>query len=177
MAGSDDNQPISHSAAGASPINVRFTTPLARTMMTALDFIAVLAKAVKRRQEINLLVGSTNGDKNMSCRQINSLIKAVKDEKNNQNDEKDRQRRGCCCLYCLESTVMNQLMQPHHKGSDKVPADNESEKAVDCQPLKQTGARSAGRSPACNDFIPTACVHNMTMWGGPGTLILTWAEK
>jgi hypothetical protein len=80
-------------------------------MMTALDFIAVLAKAVKRWQEINLLVGgSTNGDKNMSCRQINSFIKAVKDEKNNQNDEKDRQRRGCCCLYCLESSL-------HHKGS------------------------------------------------------------
>jgi hypothetical protein len=31
------------------------------------------------------------------------------------------------------------------------------------------GARSAGCSTACNDFILTACVHNMT-WGGPGTL-------
>jgi hypothetical protein len=82
LVGSDDNQPISHSASGASPINVRFTSPLARTMMTALDFIAVLAEAVKRWQEINLLVGgSTNGDKNMSCRQINSLVKAVKEEK------------------------------------------------------------------------------------------------
>ncbi len=30
-----------------------------------------------------------------------------------------------------------------------------------------TDARSAGRSVACNDFIPTACIHNM-MWGGPG---------
>jgi hypothetical protein len=28
------------------------------------------------------------------------------------------------------------------------------------------GAMSAGRSPACNDFIPTACVHNMRTWGG-----------
>jgi hypothetical protein len=34
------------------------------------------------------------------------------------------------------------------------------------------GARSAGRSAACNDFIPTACVRNMTTWGGPGTLNL-----
>ncbi len=25
---------------------------------------------------------------------------------------------------------------------------------------------------ACNDFIPTACVRNMTKWGGPGTLNL-----
>jgi hypothetical protein len=40
--------------------------------------------------------------------------------------------------------------------------------SVDCQQLKQTGARSAGRSAAWNDFILTACMHNMT-WGGPGT--------
>ncbi len=39
---------------------------------------------------------------------------------------------------------------------------------VDCQQLKRTGARSAGRSAACNDFIPTACVRNMMTWGGPG---------
>jgi hypothetical protein len=37
---------------------------------------------------------------------------------------------------------------------------------VDCQQLKRTGARSAGRSAACNDFIPTACVSNMRTWGG-----------
>jgi hypothetical protein len=30
------------------------------------------------------------------------------------------------------------------------------------------GARSAGHGAACNYFIPTACVRNMTTWGGPG---------
>ncbi len=45
---------------------------------------------------------------------------------------------------------------------------------VDCQQLKQTGARSAGSSAACNDFIPTACVRNKKTWGGgPGTLFWT----
>ncbi len=39
------------------------------------------------------------------------------------------------------------------------------------------GARSAGRSVACNDFIPIACMHNMKTWGGPGTLIWMWAER
>jgi hypothetical protein len=49
---------------------------------------------------------------------------------------------------------------------------------VDCQQLKRTGARSAGRSAACNDFTPTACVRNMiTWWGGPGTFIWTWVKK
>jgi hypothetical protein len=28
-----------------------------------------------------------------------------------------------------------------------------------------------------HDFIPTACVHNMSTWGGPGTLIWTWAKR
>jgi hypothetical protein len=37
---------------------------------------------------------------------------------------------------------------------------------VDCQQLKQTGARSASCSTACNDFIPTACMRNMMMGGG-----------
>jgi hypothetical protein len=46
--------------------------------------------------------------------------------------------------------------------------------SVDCQQLKCTGAMSAGRGAACNDFIPTACVRNMTAWGGPGTLNWTW---
>ncbi len=32
--------------------------------------------------------------------------------------------------------------------------------------MKQTGARSAGRSAACNGFILTACVRNMMTWGG-----------
>ncbi len=32
---------------------------------------------------------------------------------------------------------------------------------VDRQQLKWMGARSAARSAACNDFIPTACVRNM----------------
>jgi hypothetical protein len=36
---------------------------------------------------------------------------------------------------------------------------------VDCQQLKRTGARSAGRSAACNDFILTACVCKMKTWG------------
>jgi hypothetical protein len=49
--------------------------------------------------------------------------------------------------------------------------------AVDCQQLKRTGARSAGRTAACNDFILTACVCNMTMWGEPGMLSWTWAES
>jgi hypothetical protein len=31
--------------------------------------------------------------------------------------------------------------------------------------LKRMGARSVGRSAACNDFIPTACVRNMMTWG------------
>jgi hypothetical protein len=44
------------------------------------------------------------------------------------------------------------------------------QQAVDCQQLKRTGARSAGRTAACYDFIPTACVRNMKTWGGPGTL-------
>ncbi len=30
--------------------------------------------------------------------------------------------------------------------------------------MKRAGARSAGHSTACNDFILTACVRNMT-WG------------
>jgi hypothetical protein len=34
------------------------------------------------------------------------------------------------------------------------------------------GARSAGSSAACNDFIPTACMRKMTTWGGPGMLKL-----
>ncbi len=50
--------------------------------------------------------------------------------------------------------------------------------AVDCQQLKRTGARSAGRSAACNDFIPTAFMRNMRTWrGGPGTFIWTWAKR
>ncbi len=48
---------------------------------------------------------------------------------------------------------------------------------VDCKQLKRTGARSAGRSAACYDFIPTACVRNMKTWGGPGTLNWTWTGK
>jgi hypothetical protein len=36
---------------------------------------------------------------------------------------------------------------------------------VDCQQLERTGARSAGRGAACNDFILTACVCNLMMWG------------
>ncbi len=36
---------------------------------------------------------------------------------------------------------------------------------VDCQQLKRTGARSAGHSAACNDFIPTAYVRNKTTLG------------
>ncbi len=47
---------------------------------------------------------------------------------------------------------------------------------VDCQQLKRMGARTAGRNAACNHFIPTACVHNMT-WGEPGTLSGTWTES
>jgi hypothetical protein len=47
---------------------------------------------------------------------------------------------------------------------------------VDCQQLKLMGARTAGRTAACNYFILTACVHNMT-WGEPGTLSWTWAES
>jgi hypothetical protein len=43
--------------------------------------------------------------------------------------------------------------------------------------MKQTGARSAGHTEACNDFISTACVHNMMTWGEPGTLSWTWAES
>jgi hypothetical protein len=47
-----------------------------------------------------------------------------------------------------------------------------------CQQLKRTGARSAGSSAACNDFIPAACLCNMMTWGGePGTLIWMWEER
>jgi hypothetical protein len=48
---------------------------------------------------------------------------------------------------------------------------------VDCHQLKQTGARSAGRSAACNDFFPTACMRNMKMWGGPSTGNWTSVER
>jgi hypothetical protein len=38
---------------------------------------------------------------------------------------------------------------------------------VDCHLLKRTGAKSAGRSTACNDFILPGCA---TRRGGPGML-------
>ncbi len=31
--------------------------------------------------------------------------------------------------------------------------------------MKRTGAKSAGCYATCAEFISTACVHNMTMWG------------
>jgi hypothetical protein len=49
--------------------------------------------------------------------------------------------------------------------------------SVDCHQLKQTGARSAGSSVACNDFILTACMRNMKMWRDPIMLSWTWAER
>jgi hypothetical protein len=33
---------------------------------------------------------------------------------------------------------------------------------VACLQLKWKGAKSAGHSATCNDFIVTACMHNMT---------------
>ncbi len=41
---------------------------------------------------------------------------------------------------------------------------NEIMAAVDCQQFKWMGARSAGHTAACNNFIPTAYMHSMT-WG------------
>jgi hypothetical protein len=49
--------------------------------------------------------------------------------------------------------------------------------SVDCQQLKRTGARSAGHSAACDNFILTACVCNMRTSGGPGTFIWMWAKR
>jgi hypothetical protein len=43
---------------------------------------------------------------------------------------------------------------------------------VDCQQLKLTGARSAGRSAACTDSTPTAYVRSMTTWEIPSTFKL-----
>jgi hypothetical protein len=51
---------------------------------------------------------------------------------------------------------------------------NQTMIAVDRQQLKPTGARSAGRSAACNDFIPTACLpaqHDDVGGGAPGPLM------
>jgi hypothetical protein len=38
--------------------------------------------------------------------------------------------------------------------------------------LKRMGAGSAGRSAACTDSTPTACVRSMTMWEIPSTFKL-----
>jgi hypothetical protein len=45
------------------------------------DFFGVLTRAAKSQQEIKSSVKSAYGDKNMSYSFIDSLIKAVKDEK------------------------------------------------------------------------------------------------
>ncbi len=56
--------------------------PTARTVRAAPDFVIALARAAKKSQrEIQLLVENACGNKKMSYSQINSLFKAVKDEK------------------------------------------------------------------------------------------------
>jgi hypothetical protein len=45
----------------------------------------MLSRAAKSRQEIKSSLESKYGDKNMSESQINSLIKAVKDNKNDKS--------------------------------------------------------------------------------------------
>jgi hypothetical protein len=67
----------------------------------------------------------------------------------------------------MNSTArMRQSKQDSFDRAAKTDKDKDKDKAVDCQQLKQTGARSAGSSAACNDFIPTACLRNMRTWGG-----------
>ena len=51
-------------------------------MTEVRDFVAALARAGKRRQEIKPLVDSAYGDKSLSISQINRIIKAVKEGKN-----------------------------------------------------------------------------------------------
>jgi hypothetical protein len=48
------------------------------------------------------------------------------------------------------------------------------EGTVDCQQLKWTGGRSPGCSVNCNDFIPTASMHNMTGGGTWHITIWSW---
>jgi hypothetical protein len=56
--------------------------PTGRTMRTAPDFVVALARVAKKsHREIKLLVENACGNKKMSYSQINSLFKAVKDEK------------------------------------------------------------------------------------------------
>ena len=51
-------------------------------MTEVRDFVAALARAGKRRQEIKILVDAAYGDKSLSISQINRIIKAVNDGKN-----------------------------------------------------------------------------------------------
>jgi hypothetical protein len=49
--------------------------------MEVCIFSATLTKAAKSQREIKLLVENAYGDKKMSSSQVNSLFKAVKDQK------------------------------------------------------------------------------------------------
>ena len=51
-------------------------------MTEVRDFVAALARAGKRRQEIKPLVDSAYGNKTLSVSQINRIIRAVKEGKN-----------------------------------------------------------------------------------------------
>jgi len=64
-------------------------------MTEVRDFIAALARAGKRQQEIKILVDAAYGDKSLSISQINRIIKAVNDGKStsdqsNSNSKKTR---------------------------------------------------------------------------------------
>jgi hypothetical protein len=64
----------------------------------------------KKLTRIKLLVNDIFREKTLSIIQTNYIIKAVKDKKC-QNDEKDRQRRGCHCRCCILSPVAKLSMQ------------------------------------------------------------------
>ncbi len=49
--------------------------------MEAWIFVAALARAGKSRKEIKLLVDTAYGDKPFSIRQINRIVKAVKEKR------------------------------------------------------------------------------------------------
>jgi hypothetical protein len=64
----------------------------------------------KKLARKKLMVINTFGDKTLSIIQTNYIIKAVKDEKR-QNDEKDRQSCGCCCRRCMLGLAAKPLTQ------------------------------------------------------------------
>ncbi len=76
--GTSTNQSFSRQA---SLTTFRTTTPYSQKYDGGAQFVDALSRATKSRRDIKSLVESGYGDKNISYRVINSLIKTVKDKK------------------------------------------------------------------------------------------------